>query len=89
MWKVDGNALGGATTCTGGDHSSDYKPTPIKIQKVSRDGLSLEGSAKTILDNNGEEDDGVVEGPSMHKVNPGEYVSVLNLGIVLAKFNSD
>ncbi|KAK7751360.1 hypothetical protein SLS62_006616 [Diatrype stigma] len=74
MWKVDGNALGGATTCTGGEKSDEYKPTPIKIQKVSRDGLTLQGSAKVIFDNNGKGDDGVVEGPSMYKVRPGSYV---------------
>lgn len=79
MWKVDGNALGGATTCTGGNKSGDYKPTPIKIQKVSRDGLKLQGSPKVILDNNGAGDDGVVEGPSMYKVQPGQYVSARGL----------
>lgn len=76
LWKVDGNALGGKTTCTGsGGGSGDYKPTPIRIQKVTRDGLTLQGSPKTIFDHNGAGDDGVVEGPAMWKRRPGSYVS--------------
>ncbi|RYP81933.1 hypothetical protein DL769_001777 [Monosporascus sp. CRB-8-3] len=74
MWKVDGNALGGATTCTGGEKSSDYKPTPIKIQRVARDGITLQGSPKTILNHNGAADDGLVEGPAMYKIHPDQYV---------------
>ncbi|KAI0139377.1 glycoside hydrolase family 43 protein [Hypoxylon sp. NC0597] len=74
IWKVDGNALGGKTTCTGGPKTGDYKPTPIKIQKVSRDGMTLQGNPKTILNHNGEADDGVVEGPAMWKRKPGSYV---------------
>ncbi|RYP69256.1 hypothetical protein DL771_006224 [Monosporascus sp. 5C6A] len=73
MWKVDGNALGGATTCTGGKKSSDYKPTPIKIQKVARDGITLQGSPKTILNHNGTSDGGLVEGPAMYKIHPDQY----------------
>ncbi|KAI2784350.1 glycoside hydrolase family 43 protein [Daldinia loculata] len=74
IWKVDGNALGGRTTCTGGPKTDDYKPTPIRIQKVSRDGLTLLGSPKTILNHAGDKDDGLVEGPVMYKRKPGSYV---------------
>ena len=75
IWKVDGNALGGATSCTGGEKSDEYKPTWIKIQRVSKDGLSLEGDATNIYNNAGKADDGVVEGPAMYKRRPGSYVS--------------
>ncbi|KAI1370129.1 glycoside hydrolase family 43 protein [Hypoxylon crocopeplum] len=74
IWKVDGNALGGKTTCTGSPSSGEYKPTPIRIQKVSRDGMTLQGSPKTILNHNGDADDGLIEGPAMWKRKPGSYV---------------
>ncbi|RYP01890.1 hypothetical protein DL764_006037 [Monosporascus ibericus] len=82
MWKVDGNALGGATTCTGGKKSSDYKPTPIKIQKVARDGITLQGSPKTILNHNGASDDGLVEGPAMYKIHADQYVLFFRAGVL-------
>lgn len=75
IWKVDGNSLGGKTTCTDGHRSGEYKPTPIRIQRVSRDGMTLEGDPKTILNHNGEADDGLIEGPAMWKRRPGSYVS--------------
>lgn len=75
MWKVDGNSLGGATTCTGGPKSGDYMPTPIKLQRMSRDGLTLLDSAKTILDNEGASNDGVVEAPTLYKVRDDLFVS--------------
>ncbi|KAI0884137.1 glycoside hydrolase family 43 protein [Annulohypoxylon maeteangense] len=74
IFKVDGNALGGKTTCTGGPKTGDYKPTPIRIQRVSRDGLTLQGNPKTILNHNGDADDGLIEGPAMWKRRPGSYV---------------
>lgn len=75
IWKVDGNALGGKTTCTGSSTGDTYNPTPIRIQKVSRNGLTLQGSPKTILNHNGAADDGLIEGPAMWKRKPGSYVS--------------
>ncbi|VUC36756.1 unnamed protein product [Clonostachys rosea] len=74
VWKVDGNALGGATTCQGGTPSGAYKPTPIKIQKMNRDALTLVGSAKTILDNEGASNNGVVEAPTVHKISDGRFI---------------
>ncbi|OTA95508.1 glycoside hydrolase family 43 protein [Hypoxylon sp. CO27-5] len=74
MWKVDGNSLGGATTCQGGTPSGSYKPTPIKIQRMARDALTLLDSPKTILDNWGASNDGVVEAPSLYKIADGNYV---------------
>ncbi|XDG09047.1 hypothetical protein ABKA04_008662 [Annulohypoxylon sp. FPYF3050] len=74
LWKVDGNSLGGATTCQGGTPSGSYKSTPIKIQKMARDAITLQGSAKTILDNEGASNDGVVEAPALYKIGNGNYV---------------
>lgn len=75
LWKVDGGSLGGATTCQGRPPSGDYYyPSPIKIQRVSRDGLTLLGQSKTILDNLGRANDGIVEAPSLYKVPGGDYV---------------
>ena len=73
-WKVDGNSLGGATTCQGGQPSGDYKPTPIKIQRMARDATTLLGAPKTILDNEGRSNDGVVEAPSLYKISDGNFI---------------
>jgi beta-xylosidase len=75
LWKVDGNNQGGATTCQPNPPSgSEYKSTPIKIQKMARDAITLQGDAKIILDNEGASNDGVVEAPSLYKVPGGDYV---------------
>ncbi|KAI1373859.1 glycoside hydrolase family 43 protein [Hypoxylon crocopeplum] len=74
LWKVDGNNLGGATTCQGGTPSGAYKSTPIKIQRMARDALTLLDSAKTILDNEGASNNGVVEAPALYKIADGNFV---------------
>lgn len=74
MWKVDGNSLGGATTCQGGTPSGAYKPTPIMIQRMARDALTLLDSPSQILDNEGASNNGVVEAPSLYKIADGNYV---------------
>ncbi|KAI0387376.1 glycoside hydrolase family 43 protein [Hypomontagnella monticulosa] len=74
LWKVDGNSLGGATTCQGGTPSGAYKPTPIKIQRMARDALTLLDSPRTILDNEGRSNNGVVEAPALYKIANGNYV---------------
>lgn len=75
LWKVDGNNLGGATTCQANPPSgSTYQSTPIRIQRLARDAITLQGSAKTILDNEGFNNDGVVEAPSVYKVADGNFI---------------
>ncbi|KAM3472988.1 hypothetical protein MY8738_008617 [Beauveria namnaoensis] len=74
VWKVDGNSKGGATTCQPGIPSGDYIPTPIKIQRMTRDGLTLLDAPKTILENEGRSNDGVVEAASLYKVPGGDFV---------------
>ncbi|KAH8586582.1 glycosyl hydrolase [Bisporella sp. PMI_857] len=73
-WKVDGNSLGGATTCQGGTPSGAYKSTAIKIQRVARNGVTLLDSPRTILDNKGAANNGVVEAPSLYKIANGNYI---------------
>lgn len=51
LWKVDGNAVGAST--------------PIKIQELAGDGLSLVGSPATILSNTLSWEGALVEGPWM------------------------
>ncbi|KAI0508797.1 glycoside hydrolase family 43 protein [Xylaria bambusicola] len=74
VWKVDGNSLGGATTCTGGPKGPNYTPTPIQIQRMARDALTLLDSPTTILDNEGASNNGVVEAPALYKIANGNYV---------------
>jgi beta-xylosidase len=51
LWKEDGNAVG--------------KPTPIHAQPLAADGLSLTGSAATLITNDQSWEGAVVEGPWM------------------------
>jgi beta-xylosidase len=39
--------------------------TPLRVQHLGNDGITLLGSATTILDNEGASDDGIVEAPSL------------------------
>jgi beta-xylosidase len=75
VWKADGNSFGGATTCQGGTPSgSSYRSTPILIQRMSRDALTLLDSPTQILDNEGVSNDGVVEAPVLYKFGDGNYI---------------
>ncbi|KAK8094668.1 glycoside hydrolase family 43 protein [Apiospora hydei] len=71
VWKVDGSALGGATNCIGGGTSDVYISTAIQIQRMQRDGVTPAGAPKTIFDNNGAGDDGIVEAPSLARAGDG------------------
>ena len=52
IWKDDGNAVGG--------------PTPIWIQQLAEDGLSLRGNRHLLITNNASSwEGGVVEGPTL------------------------
>ena len=42
-------------------------PTPIILQPLANDGVTLQGSATTIFDNNGAADQGIVEAPALVK----------------------
>jgi len=73
-WKVDGNSLGGATTCQGGTPSGSYRPTPILVQRMARDALTLLDRPSQILDNEGRANDGVTEAPALYKIGNGNFV---------------
>ena len=61
LWKVDGNSAG--------------KPTPIKIQRVGADGITLFGTLKTLITND-PIDGGLVEAPSMVYWDGCEYLAL-------------
>ncbi|CAK4034508.1 glycoside hydrolase family 43 [Lecanosticta acicola] len=63
LWKVDGNALPyGSGPCGPTNHT-----TPLYIQPVAADGVTLQGSKSQLVDNQGSSDDGIVEAPSLTK----------------------
>ena len=55
------------------------QPTPIIFQPVAADGVTLQGDAVTILDNNGAADEGTIEGPSLVQAG-GNYVLFFSSG---------
>jgi len=61
VYKVDGNNLGGGGSCGNGDGSHS---TPIKLQKLTSDGLSPVGSSVQILDR-GQFDGPLIEAPNL------------------------
>ena len=74
LWKVDGNSRGGGTTCQSGTPGGAYISTPIMIQRMARDAMTLLDSPSQILDNQGAANDGVTEAPSLYKAPNGEFV---------------
>jgi beta-xylosidase len=69
VYKIDGNSLGGGGSC--GNGNGAYH-TPIRLQRMSSDGLSPIGSPVTILDR-GPYDGPLIEAPVLIKHN-GTYV---------------
>ncbi|KAJ0414813.1 glycosyl hydrolase [Aspergillus carlsbadensis] len=65
VYKVDGNSLNGDGTT---------HPTPIMLQRLTRDGIKREGDAVQILDRD-EADGPLVEAPSLVKVDGTYYLS--------------
>ncbi|GAB7362113.1 hypothetical protein MBLNU230_g2141t1 [Neophaeotheca triangularis] len=63
-YKADGNALSSGGPCNA---VAPYKPTPLILQPVAADGITLTGSPTTLLDNSGAPDQGIVEAPSIGK----------------------
>jgi beta-xylosidase len=69
-YKIDGNALGNGGACNNG--VAPLKSTPIMLQEVSADGLSLVGAPSQILDRD-DSDGPLVEAPSLHRSEEGVY----------------
>ncbi|KAM0719181.1 hypothetical protein Q7P37_005086 [Cladosporium fusiforme] len=65
VWKVDGNAIGNGGAC--GNTEEPIVSTPIRVQQLAKDGVTLLGSPTTILDNEGKSDQGVIEAPDLHR----------------------
>ncbi|KAK3638140.1 hypothetical protein LTR22_017952 [Elasticomyces elasticus] len=66
VYKVDGSSIGHGGPCN--NDVAPYVPTPLILQPVGSDGVTLQGSATTILNHNGASDQGNLEAPSFTKV---------------------
>ncbi|KAK5741159.1 hypothetical protein LTR17_004099 [Elasticomyces elasticus] len=66
VYKVDGSSIGHGGACN--NDVAPYVPTPLILQPVGSDGVTLQGSATTILNHNGASDQGNLEAPSLTKV---------------------
>lgn len=62
-YKVDGNSLGHGGFC--GNTVDPIVPTPLMLQAVAADGVTLQGAPTQMLDNRGVSDDGVIEAPDL------------------------
>lgn len=69
-YKVDGNSIGHGGVC--GNSIEPVVPTPIMLQEVGRDGISLIGGAVQILDRD-DIDGPLIEAPSLHRSSEGIY----------------
>lgn len=69
-YKLDGNALGNGGTCNNG--IAPIRATPIMLQELSADGLSLIGAPTQILDRD-DADGPLVEAPSLPRSPEGAY----------------
>lgn len=49
-------------------------PTPIRVQQLGNDGVTLMGSPTTILDNEGQSDQGLIEAPDLQRVGDTWYL---------------
>jgi len=78
VYKVDGNSLGHGGAC--GNAVEPIVGTPLILQPVASDGITLTGSATTLLDNAGASDGGVIEAPELIRTSDGTYVLFFSSG---------
>lgn len=71
VYKIDGNAIGSGGLCNNG--GPDYKPTPLMLQKVGPDGVTLVDSPVQLLDRDAG-DGPLIEAPSITRMANGKYV---------------
>ncbi|ETN40550.1 uncharacterized protein HMPREF1541_04827 [Cyphellophora europaea CBS 101466] len=69
-YKLDGNANGNGGNCNNG--IAPFQNTPIMLQEVDQDGVTLIGGPTQILDRD-EADGPLVEAPSLHRSDEGIY----------------
>ncbi|KIX10520.1 uncharacterized protein Z518_01603 [Rhinocladiella mackenziei CBS 650.93] len=70
VYKVDGNSIGHGGSC--GNTVAPIVPTPLVLQEVGPDGVSLVGDAVQILDRD-DLDGPLIEAPSLHRSDEGIY----------------
>lgn len=78
VYKVDGNSLGHGGAC--GNSVTPISPTPLILQPVAADGVTLTGTATTLLQNNGVADEGIIEAPSLTVTRSGTYILAFSSG---------
>lgn len=78
IYKIDGNSRGNGGAC--GNTVPPIQPTPILLQKVAADGVTLQGSPVQLLDNAGVSDDGIIEAPTLTRSRSGTYVLFFSSG---------
>ncbi|KAK5158433.1 hypothetical protein LTS14_003452 [Recurvomyces mirabilis] len=83
-WKIDGNSLGHGGACS--NMVAPIVTTPIMVQQVGNDGVSFIGAAKKIMDNDGVDDQGVVEAPSLVKIG-STWVLFFSSGCFVSTYN--
>jgi beta-xylosidase len=70
VYKVDGNSIGHGGECM--NSAAPIVPTPIMLQEVAEDGVTLIGEPTEIL-NRDDFDGPLIEAPSLHRSNEGIY----------------
>jgi beta-xylosidase len=83
VYKVDGNSLGHGGTCNNG--VEPLVPTPIYLQEVEDDGVTIIGEPVSILDRI-DEDGPLVEGPSLHVSEEGIYFLLFSSNCYTTKY---
>ena len=78
VYKIDGNAIGHGGAC--GNTVNPIVATPLLLQPVAADGITLQGSTTQLLNNAGVSDDGIVEAPSLTLTRSGTYVLFFSSG---------
>ncbi|KAI9671697.1 MAG: hypothetical protein M1831_003225 [Alyxoria varia] len=83
LYKVDGNALAHQGECN--TQWPPFPSTPIMLQEMSLSGTWIRLGKKPIklLDNNGQDDHGIVEAPSLVKAPDGPYFLFFSRGCYL------
>lgn len=69
-YKVDGNSIGHGGSCK--NAVAPIMPTPIMLQEVGPDGISMIGEPVQILDRD-DSDGPLIEAPSLHRSDEGIY----------------
>lgn len=78
VYKIDGNTIGHGGDCS--NTKEPIVPTPLLLQQVSSDGLTLVGGPVELLDNRGASDKGTTEAPSLTRASDGTYVLFFSSG---------